>query len=80
MSHTHPAALDAAIGTPVPVVSVRPVVLPAPDRGDDLQVRVSAPRTGRDRPIVVFPHGFGYSMDGYGPLVDYWAAHGFAVI
>lgn len=80
MSHTQPAALDVAIGTSVPVVSVKPIVLEAPDRGDDLQVRVSAPRTGSDLPIVVFSHGFGYSMDAYGPLVDFWAAHGFVVI
>ena len=51
-----------------------------PDRGADLQVRVTAPTTGPDLPIIVFSHGFGFSMDAYGPLVDFWAAHGFAVI
>jgi hypothetical protein len=61
-------------------VAVRPVVLPAPERGDDLQVRVSAPTTGTELPIVVFSHGFGWSMDGYGPLADHWAAHGFVVV
>jgi predicted dienelactone hydrolase len=61
-------------------ISVRPVLLPAPGRGDDLQVRVSVPVTGRDLPIVVFSHGFGSSMDGYGPLVDAWAARGLLVI
>ncbi len=55
-------------------------MLPAPDRGNDLQVRVSAPPTGCDLPIVVFSHEFGFSMDAYGPLVDFWAAHGFVVI
>ncbi|GAA2793700.1 alpha/beta hydrolase family protein [Saccharopolyspora taberi] len=63
-----------------PVVSVKPVVLPAPGRGDDLRVRVSAPATGSELPVVVFSHGFGSSLDGYGPLTDFWAAHGFVVI
>ncbi|MER6509683.1 chlorophyllase [Nonomuraea sp. NPDC001636] len=63
-----------------PVVSVRPVVLDAPGRGQDLQVRVSAPATGDRLPVVVLSHGHGWSMDGYAPLADHWAAHGFAVL
>jgi hypothetical protein len=38
MSHTEPAAVDIPTGTPASVTSVRPVVLPAPGRGEDLQV------------------------------------------
>ncbi|MFK0119167.1 alpha/beta hydrolase family protein [Streptomyces sp. NPDC090994] len=65
---------------PSPVVSVKPVVLPAPGRGDDLQVQVSAPVTGRDLPVVVLSHGYGGSLDSYAPLADHWAAHGFVVL
>jgi dienelactone hydrolase len=65
---------------PATVVSARPVVLSAPGRGEDLQVRVSAPATGGDLPVIVFSHGFGWSMDGYLPLADYWAAQGFVVV
>jgi dienelactone hydrolase len=65
---------------PVTVVSARPVVLSAPGRGEDLQVRVSAPASGGDLPVIVFSHGFGWSMDGYLPLADYWAAQGFVVV
>lgn len=72
--------LDEVLSAPTPVVSVRPVLLPAPGRGEDLQVRVSAPTTGGDLPVIVFSHGFGGSMDGYGPLVDFWAARGLVVI
>ncbi|MEV4456446.1 chlorophyllase [Microbispora sp. NPDC049633] len=68
------------IGAPTPVVSVKPVALPAPGRGQDLHVRVSAPTTGHELPVVVFSHGFGESLDGYAPLADFWTAHGFTVI
>ncbi|MFB4299780.1 alpha/beta hydrolase family protein [Actinomadura sp. NTSP31] len=66
--------------SPTTVVTARPVVLPAPGRGEDLQVSVSAPATGDDLPVIVFSHGFGWSMDGYAPLADHWAANGFAVV
>ncbi|GAA2642217.1 alpha/beta hydrolase family protein [Paractinoplanes durhamensis] len=64
----------------MPILSLKPVVLPVPGRGDDLQVRVSAPATGSGLPVIVFAHGFGQSMDSYDPLVDHWAANGFVVI
>lgn len=65
---------------PIPVVSIHPVTLPAAERGDDLQVRISAPATGDHLPVIVFSHGFSLSASDYAPLVDFWAAHGFAVI
>ena len=46
----------------------------------DLQVRVSAPSVGDHLPVIVFSHGFSQSMTGYDPLVDHWAAAGFAVV
>ena len=63
-----------------PTVSVRPIVLPVPRRDEGLQVRVSAPVTGEDLPIVLFSHGFGSHLDGYAPLADHWSAHGFVVV
>lgn len=60
--------------------SVRKIALAAPDRGVDLEVRVTAPTTGERLPIVLFSPGMGFSMDAYGPLVDHWAEHGFVVI
>ncbi|MFF7409244.1 alpha/beta hydrolase family protein [Streptomyces lydicus] len=72
-------------GSPTPVLSVSPVVLAAPDRAVDLEVRVSAPVTGSDLPVILLSHGQGYSnhlssLNGYAPLVNFWAAHGFVVI
>lgn len=68
-----------------PIVSINPVVLPVPDRAVDLQLRLSAPRTGRKLPILLLSHGQGSSnylssLNGYGPLVQYLAAQGFVVI
>lgn len=79
MSNSFQVAADAT-SVPTPVISVSPVVLAAPDRGHDLQVRVSAPVTGSQLPVIVFAHGFGSSLDGYAPLAQYWAARGFVVL
>ncbi|MCX3061125.1 alpha/beta hydrolase family protein [Streptomyces beihaiensis] len=72
-------------GTPVPVLSFSPVVLPAPGRPVDLHVRVSAPATGTGLPVILFSHGHGpsnhlSSLNGYAPLADFWAARGFVVV
>ncbi|MFE4755093.1 alpha/beta hydrolase family protein [Streptomyces mirabilis] len=79
---TYPAH---AFAPPTPVLSVSPVVLPTPGRAVDLEVRVSAPVTGSDLPVILLSHGQGYSnhlssLNGYAPLANFWAAHGFVVI
>ncbi|WP_406185737.1 alpha/beta hydrolase family protein [Streptomyces sp. NBC_01006] len=81
MSDPNSVSAPRSAGAPTAVVSAKPVVLPAPrGRGEDLQVRVSAPATGGDLPVIVFSHGFGWSMNGYAPLADHWAAEGFVVV
>ncbi|MGE7386460.1 alpha/beta hydrolase family protein [Streptomyces sp. NPDC004126] len=82
---TAPTHTADTLGSPTPVISVSPVVLPAPGRASDLQVRVSAPVSGDDLPVILLSHGLGFSnnlssLNGYAPLVDFWAAHGFVVI
>jgi predicted dienelactone hydrolase len=82
------SASTYAAGTasaPAPVLSVSPVVLSAPGRAVDLQVRVSTPMTGSELPVILLSHGHGNSnnlssLNGYGPLANFWAAHGFVVI
>ncbi|MET7881657.1 chlorophyllase [Streptomyces avermitilis] len=79
---TYPADI---FGSPAPVLSVGPVVLSAPGRAVDLEMRVSAPVTGSELPVILLSHGQGYSnnlssLNGYAPLANFWAAHGFVVI
>ncbi|MFD5889174.1 alpha/beta hydrolase family protein [Streptomyces sp. NPDC060334] len=62
------------------IVAVKPISVPAPGRSVDLQVKVTAPSSGRNLPVIVFSHGNAWSMDGYEPLVDRWAAAGFIVV
>ncbi|MFZ3597961.1 alpha/beta hydrolase family protein [Streptomyces sp. BH104] len=72
--------MDTSNTAPFPVVSVKPIVLPAPHHDGGLRVRVTAPVSGRPLPVVLLAHVFGSSLDGYGPLADHWAAHGFVVV
>ncbi|HEY1642531.1 MAG TPA: chlorophyllase [Streptosporangiaceae bacterium] len=79
---THPGG---PAGAPAAVLSVGPLVLAAPGRAVDLQVRVSAPVTGSELPVILLSHGHGSSnnlssLNGYGPLASSWAAQGFVVI
>lgn len=71
---THLVATDA------PILSVKPVSVPTSGRYADLVVRVSAPVAGDNLPVILFSHGYGESMDGYGPLVDWWASRGYVVV
>lgn len=78
-------AANIPINAAEPVVSVSPVVMSIPGRAVDLQIRISAPVTGSDLPIILLSHGQGFSnnlssLNGYGPLAQFWAAHGFVVI
>lgn len=74
------AAPSAIPALTMPITSVKPVMLPARERGDDLQVRVTAPTVGTGLPVIVLAHGFGESMSSYDPLVDFWASNGFVVV
>jgi dienelactone hydrolase len=78
-------AAGVPVNDPIPVTTFSPVVLPVPGRIVDLQIKVSAPATGTDLPVILLSHGHGpsnfvSSLDGYGPVANFWAAHGFAVI
>ncbi|WP_217452179.1 alpha/beta hydrolase family protein [Mucilaginibacter humi] len=68
-----------------PIISFSPVVLPVAGRHVDLEIKVSAPASGNNLPVILLSHGHGpsnflSSYRGYGPIVDFFAAKGFVVI
>jgi predicted dienelactone hydrolase len=69
----------------VTTISISPILLPAPERRLPLEMRITAPTTGGDLPVILLSHGHGPSLyipskDGYSPLVNFYAEQGFAVI
>lgn len=73
------------VNTAVTTISISPVSLSISDQDRDIALRITAPMSGRDLPIVLLSHGHGPSLyipskDGYGPLANFLAAHGFVVI
>ena len=78
--------LSRALPTPEPEITVAytPIRLPMAGR-QPLELRLTAPATGGELPIVILSHGFGPSnyipsKDGYAPLAQFWAERGIAVI
>ena len=79
------AALHIPITEATQTISISSVTLPAPSRGLPLEMRITAPATGRDLPVILLSHGHGPSLylsskDGYGPMANFYAAQGFVVI
>lgn len=79
------AAAKFPVNKPQPIISFSPVLISTPDRPVDLELRVTVPSTGDALPILLLSHGQGRSnslssLEGYAPLYEFWAAHGFAVL
>lgn len=79
------AASDISVPDPKPIFSVSPICLQTPERLVPLELKVTVPTTGTALPIVLLSHGHGRSnslssLDGYAPLAEFWAAHGFVVV
>jgi dienelactone hydrolase len=67
------------------ILTYSPVIFDVPGRPVPLEIKVSMPESGSDLPVILVSHGHGMasflsSLNGYGPLVNFWAAHGFVVI
>lgn len=78
-------ASKISVNAATPTISITPITIPSPSRAVPLQVRLTVPTTGSSLPIILLSHGHGASfnlssLNGYGPLANFWAAHGFAVI
>jgi len=56
------------------------LVLHDAGRNRDVHYRITYPVGQGPFPIVLFSHGFGSSKDGYRPLIDFWARHGYLCI
>jgi pimeloyl-ACP methyl ester carboxylesterase len=78
-------AVSIPVGTSTAFTTFTPVVLPVPQRPVDLELKVSAPASGRSLPIILLSHGHGNSnylssLNGYAPLANFYASHGFVTI
>ena len=88
VSKMNDLVLDARhipVSETTPALSISTVSLPAPGRGRPLEMRITAPMTGDNLPVILLSHGHGPSFyvpskDGYAPLANFWAEHGFVVI
>jgi dienelactone hydrolase len=85
MSTPLPDAANIRVNEASAILTFSPVVFDVPGRPVRLEIKVSMPESGSDLPVILLSHGHGManflsSLNGYGPLVNFWAAHGFIVI
>lgn len=58
----------------------REMVLNDPERGKELQLRLTYPRERGSYPLIVYSHGAFGSNRNYRPLVEHWVSHGYVVV
>lgn len=89
MHTNYHALIGAASAIPVPdsrpIVSISPICLQITQRLVPLELKVTVPVTGTALPVILLSHGQGRSnslssLEGYAPLAEFWAAHGFVVV
>lgn len=85
MSKAFSESAGIPVNDPQPVISYSPVVREVAGRPVPLELKVSMPQSGVELPVILLSHGHGAtnflaSYNGYGPLANFWAAHGFVVI
>jgi dienelactone hydrolase len=85
MSTPFTDAAGIPVNAPMTVASFAPIILKVAGRAADLELKVSVPIAGERLPVILLSHGHGAANflspnRGYGPLADFFAAHGFAVI
>jgi pimeloyl-ACP methyl ester carboxylesterase len=85
MSAAFTEAGNIPVNAAKPVVTYSPAVMKVPGRPVDLEMKVSTPEGSDVLPVILLAHGHGManflsSLNGYGPVANFWAAHGFAVI
>lgn len=74
--------LSGLYGQNAPEVALlrRDLVLRSPERGEELEVRLTVPEAPGRYPVIVWSHGLFGSDSNYRPLVDHWARHGYLVL
>lgn len=78
-----PSAAEIFYQPPRPVyglIQAKDISLHFAPKKRALDIRVTYPAAGRNLPVILWSHGAFGSRDAYGPLVNYWAAHGYVVI
>lgn len=85
MSKPFSEAAGIPINAAEAVSTYCPIVFDVPGRAVPLEIKVSAPARGDALPVILLSHGHGgtnflTSSRGYGPVADFWAAHGFVVV
>ncbi len=73
-------SLYKAQSGPHQIGSISSLKLSPSHREDGLPIRITYPKSTGKFPVIVFAHGAYGSKDGYDPIVQHWAQHGYVVI